>query len=175
MQKSGELCRYTSSFSRTGRMSMSLGTSCLRVPMGRWTTLVADKYLVFKSIAMSLRSCRPLQHVRMEQEPETPWHLHFMTKESLKACVGEQRWDEFSFLRLKRFDLCTQVQFQNSLKNWSGLNGKICIKLAKVAMVSSTCLPTSLLWRCISLLAFEPDFFFIFMGASENLEPMRRP
>ena len=37
-----------------------------------------------------------------------------------------------------------------------------------------TCLPTSLLWRCISLLAWEPAFF-IFMGASENLEPMIRP
>ena len=37
-----------------------------------------------------------------------------------------------------------------------------------------TCLPTSLLCRRISLLAWDP-VFFTFIGASENLAPMRSP
>lgn len=90
VQKSGELCRYTSSFSRTGRTSMSLGTSCLRVPVGWCFTLVADRYFVFRSWAISFRSCSPRQQVRMEQEPETPWHLHFITSASFRAW-GETR------------------------------------------------------------------------------------
>lgn len=43
IQKSGELCRYTSSESFTGLISRSLGTKCLRVPIGRCTTFVADR------------------------------------------------------------------------------------------------------------------------------------
>lgn len=91
VQKSGELCRYTSSFSRTGRTSMSLGTSCLRVPVGWCFTLVADRYFVFRSWAISFRSCSPRQQVRMEQEPETPWHLHFITRASFRAWRQEHK------------------------------------------------------------------------------------
>lgn len=39
-----------------------------------------------RSEAISPRSGRPFQQVFTEQEPETPWHLHLVSRESLSTC-----------------------------------------------------------------------------------------
>jgi len=60
---------------------------------------MAARYLDLRLEAISSRFGSPFQQVFTEQEPETPWHLHLVSRESLTTCrAQENRGICFCFL-----------------------------------------------------------------------------
>lgn len=92
--------------------------------------------------------------------------------------LHHQRLSQYLDMRTWRFDSVHSLyQYKKNVFNSFRKNMFSfcpCFKTSKTQAMLLTCLPTSLLCRCISLLAWDPARF-IFMGASANLEPMIKP
>lgn len=88
-QKSGEDSKYTRS-ERVGFLWLLLATVRL-MPFCFIMTWVAPLYRVLRCEPTSRNSCIANQHVRMVQEPLTPWHLHSSFLNFLTAYITLER------------------------------------------------------------------------------------